>query len=73
MARIAENAGLMMGSGGATRLGAPHESERELAALRDHVERTIARSPKLSEMAKRIGLTPGDVASEALARFLRAW
>ena len=71
MARIAENAGLMKGSGGATRLGAPHESERELAALRDHVERTIARSPKLSEMGKRIGLTPGDVASEALARFLR--
>ena len=71
MARIAESAGLMKGSGGATRLGAPRESERELAALRDHVERTIARSPKLSEMAKRIGLTPGDVASEALARFLR--
>ena len=71
MARIAENAGLMKGSGGATHLGAPLESERELAALRDHVERTIARSPKLSEMAKRIGLTPGDVASEALTRFLR--
>ena len=71
MARIAENAGLMKGSGGATRLGAPHDSERELAALRDHVERTIARSPKLSEMAERIGFTPADVASEALARFLR--
>jgi DNA-directed RNA polymerase specialized sigma24 family protein len=71
MARNAENAGLMEGSGGATRLGAPHDSERDLAALRDHVERTIARSPKLSGMAERIGLTPADVASEALARFLR--
>ena len=72
MARIAENAGLMKGPRGATRLRAPHDSERDLAALRDHVERTIARSPKLSEMARRVGLTPGDVASEALARFLRA-
>ena len=71
MARIAESAGLMKGSGGATRLGSPHDSERDLAALRDHVERTIARSPKLSEMAERIGLTPADVASEALTRFLR--
>ena len=71
MARIAESAGLMKGAGGTTRLGSAHDSERDLAALRDHVERTIARSPKLSEMAERIGLTPADVASEALARYLR--
>lgn len=42
----------------------------DLAALRAHVEQTIARSKKLREMAARTGYTPEDVASEALARYL---
>lgn len=53
---------------------APQATDRDeqLAGFRDQVERTIARSRKLRQMAEHTGYTPEDVASEAFARYLAA-